>query len=462
MNVQRTETDVLIIGGGPAGALLGYLLARQGRRVIVAEKEHGLERFASIPGLGEGTAGALAWNGAGTMRLLAAARGGLGPAGEVATHGTGPGKLARDPRGETIAARSVRTLLQLGFGPALERHGYLPLTGLSLREAGRRIVSVDYRRFPIRALPIDIPQPALIATFFQQATTYRGFTLLTGTRFTALCERGGQVVGARLERPGGGVVEVSAKLVVGADGRFSAVRAASGLRASIAAAERSFVWLKTKRPRGWGYEAQLVVDGGEHLLILPSFPDHLRIAFSLPTGGLEALHASGLASFRARLAALDSRLAPLLEAHVTSWDDTVYDETFTAELGDWARDGLVLIGDASHTASPLLAQGVNLALQDAVFLAPVIGAFFEGGAEGVLPKRALDAFVSKRRAHKQMITRFQRAQERSLCEDTPLGRLLRRARLRVLDLFPLKYRVLDRVLNAPHECDPELGHAAVL
>ncbi|MET0342452.1 MAG: FAD-dependent monooxygenase [Polyangiales bacterium] len=458
MNVQRTETDVLIIGGGPAGALLGYLLARQGRRVMVAEKEHDLERFATEPGVGDDASRALAWNGASNVRLLDAARGGPRPVPSSAARRG----LERDWRGETIAARSVRTLLQLGFGPALERHGYLPLTGLSLREAGRSIVSVDYRRFAIRALPIDIPQPALIATFFQQATTYRDFTLLAGTRFVALCERNGQVVGARLERPSGRPLEVRAKLVVGADGRFSEVRAASGLRASIAAAERSFLWFKVKRPRGWGYEAQLVVDGREHLLIHPTFPDHLRIGFSLPTGGLDALHAEGLARFRARVASLDSRLAPLLDAHIGGWDDTAYDEIFTAELVDWARDGLVLIGDASHTASPLLGQGVNLALQDAVFLAPVVSAFFEGGAAGVLPKRALDPFVGKRRAHKQMITRFQRAQERTLRDDTPLGRLLRRARLRVLDLFPLKYRVLDRVLNAPHECDPELGHAAVL
>ena len=409
MDVRRAETEVLIIGGGPAGALLGYLLARQGRRVLLAEKERSFDR---------------------------------------------------DRRGETVAARSVRTLLQLGFGPALERHGYLPLTGLSLRESGRSIVSVDYRRFAIKALPIDIPQPALIATFFQQATTYRNFVLHAGARFVSLRERDGQVVGATIEPTHGPRVEVSAQLVVGADGRFSDVRTASGLPASIAGAERGFFWFELPRPEGWGYDAQLVVNGAEHLVILPTFPDHLRIGYSVATAQVDALHRAGVAPFREAVAAVDPRLGPLLSAHLHHLLDTSFTEIFTAELRQWARDGLVLIGDASHTTTPLLGQGVNFAIQDAVLLAPVIAEFFERGAQGVLPKEALDAFVEKRRAHKQMVTRFQRVQERSLAEHRPLGTLLRRARLRALDLWPLKYHLLDRVLNAPHELDPELGQAA--
>src|SRR3954467_5691250 len=109
-----TETDVLIVGGGPAGALLGTLLARRGIRVLVAERQTSFER---------------------------------------------------EFRGETLAAPSAVSLRRLGFGPALEAHGYLETNSVTMRMEGRKCLYVDYRRFSIGALPIDIPQPSLIGIF---------------------------------------------------------------------------------------------------------------------------------------------------------------------------------------------------------------------------------------------------------------------------------------------------------
>jgi 2-polyprenyl-6-methoxyphenol hydroxylase-like FAD-dependent oxidoreductase len=403
MSTNNTiTTDVLIVGGGPGGALLGNLLARRGVRVTLAEKEM---------------------------------------------------EMARSFRGETIAARSVLTLNQLGFGPALKQHGYLELSGIALWENGRRIVHADYRRFPIDAVPIDLPQPALLGAFLDGARAFPNFTLAAGAAFTGLIEDDAGVVrGATLKHKDGKLTQVSARLVVGADGRFSKVRKASALPVTVTPMERDFLWFKVPRPADWGHDSQLVVHKDKHLVILPTFPDLLRIGYNLPKHGFTEIRKRGFEAFIAGIIELDPRLAPMLKTHVRSWDDTSFLEIFTAEMDRWARDGLVLIGDAAHTATPILGQGVNLAIQDAVFLAPVVAASLADHPAGeVVTAAELAGFVAQRRAHKAMVTRFQRLQETSLAQHTPMKTWIRRARLKALDLFPLKYRLLDKAMNAPHD-----------
>lgn len=398
-----TETDVLIVGGGPAGALLGCLLARRGIGVLVAEKNN---------------------------------------------------QLDRDFRGETLAAPSAVTLRKLGFGPALEKHGYLETTAVAMRMEGRKVFSVDYGRFDIGTLPIDIPQPALIGIFIDAAADLPGFTYLYGTACTGLVEEDGVIRGAVLKQKDGSRTEVRARLVVGADGRFSKVRKEAGLAVRVHPMQRDFLSFKLPRPEGWGDSADLVVDCDKHLVVLPTFPDFLRIGHNLPKRGLGELRKGGFDAFRDGIAAIDPRLRPLLDEHLRSWDDTSFLEIFTAEMDQWARDGLVLIGDASHTCTPILGQGVNLAIQDTVCVAPVIARALEcTPADGAVPAAEFEEFVATRRKHKNQVTRFQRLQERALAQRRPLKVMLRRMRFRTLDRLPAKYALFGRVINAPHPID---------
>ncbi|MFE9422261.1 FAD-dependent monooxygenase [Kitasatospora sp. NPDC006697] len=397
-------TDVLIVGGGPAGALLGCLLARRGIEVLVVEKQQGLER---------------------------------------------------DFRGETLAAPSAVTLRRLGFGPALTEHGYLETTSVTMRMEGRQVLRVDYDKFPVGVLPIDIPQPALIGIFNDAAAELPGYTYLSGTAFNSLIEEGGQVRGAVLKLADGSRAEVRCRLLVGADGRFSKVRKSAGISADVQPMQRDFLSFKLPRPADWGNGAELVVSRDKHLVVLPTFPDFLRVGTNLPKRGLGDLRKEGFGAFRDSLAAIDPRLAPLLKEHLLSWDDTSFLEIFTAEVAQWSRDGLVLIGDASHTCTPILGQGVNLAIQDAVCLVPVIAAALAApGQDGVVPAAAFAEFTASRRKHKAFVTRFQRLQESALAQRTPLRTALRRLRYRTLNSLPAKYRIFDKVINAPHPIDP--------
>ncbi len=400
------ETDVLVVGSGPGGALMANLLARRGVNVLLAEKGTDIER---------------------------------------------------NFRGETIAARSVLTLRELGFGDSLAQHGFVELEGISFWEKGRSIMSMDYRKFPIDALPIDIPQPAMIGAFNQASSAYKHFKLLMGYQFTTLIEEAGKVKGAWLEGADGKVLEVRARLVIAADGRFSAVRKASSLKAKITPMERDFVWFKLPRPVGWAHESQLVVKKDRHLVILPTFPDLLRIGYNLPKKGFGEARKQGIASFRESICDLDPRLTTLVNEHIKTWNDTSFLEIFTAEVDQWSRDGLLLIGDASHTATPILGQGVNLALQDTIYFAPVIAAALKNSTGPILAS-ALEPTAQIRRKHKAMVTHFQRLQEANLAKHSAFGTMMRRARLRLLNMNPGKYRMLDKVLNAPHNMPVEALH----
>lgn len=391
------KTEVLIVGGGPAGSLLGCMLARRGIEVVLAERQATVERTF---------------------------------------------------RGETLVSAAITALRALGFGPALEEHGYLEVQGMRMSLEGSHVMDVDYERMKTKARYVDMPQPGLLRIINESASQEPTFTYLAGAAMTDLVEEDGEVVGATFKMPDGSHTTIRSRLVIGADGRFSKVRKVSGLEATITPMDRDVLWFKVPRPADWGGWAEFVVDRDRHVIAMPSFPNWLRVAHNLPKHGLGELRHAGLDSFKEGVARLIPRLGPLMDEHLETWNDTSYLEIFTAHLDSWARDGLVLVGDASHTCTPILGQGVNLSIQDAVLITPLISAALrrEPGTKP-LPASVFTEWVAGRRKHKSRVTRFQTSQENSLAVHTPLGLAARQAKFRLFGVLPQRYWVMSKVLG---------------
>lgn len=391
---QVLDKQVCIVGGGPAGALLGLLLAKQGIEVLVIEK-----------------------------RLT----------------------FKREFRGETIAAGSVAILEELGLLQTLKQSGYVKVNCVEMFEGEKLLFKADFEQFKHKQkFGIDMPQPVVLNTIIDQALQYPSFQIMMGATCTDLLEQNGQVLGVMCKR-GDDLFEVHSQLIVGADGRYGQVRNMAGLEATVQTFERDVIWLKLPRPENWSRSSIIKVNKSNHLVILPAFPDLLRVGVYIPKGGYLKIREQGMEVFRDMVNAVEPAFKEVMEEQVTSWNDLVMLDIFTANAHQWSRDGLILIGDAAHTLSPILGQGVNIAMQDAVELAPHIVSYLQKNAREPMPKEALSTFEKKRKKTVAFVQNFQEQQEKTLAAETPFETFLRRVKMRTLHRLPWKMKVMSKL-----------------
>ncbi|MBW5484592.1 FAD-dependent monooxygenase, partial [Streptomyces bambusae] len=350
------DADVCVVGAGPGGLALALMLLRSGMRVALAEKSTALRR---------------------------------------------------EFHGEILQPGGQRILDELGvLGPARAR-GACVLERFQVRERGRALLDVDYRRLggPYDHL-LALPQPHLLAELVSACRRLPGFTFLEGHRITALVERrpGGPYGGAVLRGPGGRAVTVRAPVVVGADGRFSKTRALAGIGAGRSESfAQDVVWFSLHAPGRASGAVRVHRAGGSAVLVHDAYPDRLRIGWALPHGGWSAAAARGIDVIRDELAGVLPDVADLLREQLTSVARLSLLDVFAAHATEWVREGLVLIGDAAHTHGPIGAQGINLALQDAAVLHPLL-------VRG-LPAAA---YASERAAVARRVHRMQVVQARAM------------------------------------------------
>ena len=407
MAAERISVRCCIVGGGPAGMMLGYLLARAGVQVLVLEKH---------------------------------------------------ADFLRDFRGDTIHPSTLEVMFELGL---LEKFLQLPqqkVYELAAQVGEMRVTIADFRHLPTHCRFIALmPQWDFLNFLAEQAARFPNFALTMEAEVTRLVQESGRVMGVHANTPQG-TMEVRADLVVGADGRTSIVREQAGLKVEDLGAPMDVLWFRLTRSPDDPVATMGRFDAGR-IFIMINRGEYWQCGYVIPKGRFEQMRRQGFETFReeiARLALLPSDRIRKLR----TWDDVKLLTVRVDRLSEWHRPGLLCIGDAAHAMSPVGGVGINLAIQDAVAAGNTL---FEPLREGEVTSDPLRR-IQKRRELPTRVTQWlqvmvqRRIIARVLSETKPLQPPLA---ARLLARFPFLRRIPARIVGLgvrPEHVDPDVVH----
>jgi 2-polyprenyl-6-methoxyphenol hydroxylase-like FAD-dependent oxidoreductase len=363
---------VAIAGGGPAGMMLGLLLARAGIETLVLEKH---------------------------------------------------ADFLRDFRGDTLHPSTLEVLGELGLLEELLRLPHDRVAEIAAQFGDTPLKIADFRHLPVRCGFIAMmPQWDFLNFLAQQASRYPRFKLRMRAEVTGLVQRDSRVVGVRV-----GNDEILSDLVIGADGRHSAVRAQAGLEVENRGAPIDVLWFRLSRKPTDPENSMGRFDPGAALVLI-NRRDYWQCGYVIPKGAADQERAAGLSAFRDRLVRLLPWMADRV-AELAQWDQIKLLTVQIDCLKQWWRPGLLCIGDAAHAMSPVGGVGINIAIQDAVAAGNLLGGgdFSPSNLRRIQRRRKWPARATQRlqiAAQDRIITRV--LQSRTPLE-VPLGfRLLAR------------------------------------
>ena len=331
---ETASTRCCIAGGGPAGMMLGLLLARAGVDVMVLEKH---------------------------------------------------ADFLRDFRGDTIHPSTLEVLHELGLLDELLKLPHQKAPQLNGSFGGLALTIADFSHLPVRCPYIAfMPQWDFLNFLARHASRYPAFKLRMQAEVAGLIEEDGRVVGLTATTPEG-PLEVRADLVVGADGRSSIVRTKAGLQVDEIGAPMDVLWFGLSRKSGDPEATMGRFDIGR-IFIMLNRGAYWQCGFVIPKGSVEQVREQGLAAFRDSVA----RVAPFVTDRVGELQDWNAIKLLTVKvdrLTQWYRPGLLCIGDAAHAMSPVGGVGINLAIQDAVAAANLLAASLRDGSVSTVDLR---------------------------------------------------------------------------
>jgi 2-polyprenyl-6-methoxyphenol hydroxylase-like FAD-dependent oxidoreductase len=318
-----------IIGGGPAGMMLGFLLARSGLTVTVLEKHQ---------------------------------------------------DFFRDFRGDTIHPSTLQLLDELGLYEKFLQLPHSEVAGLSVTVGGQSFRIGDFSHLPTRAKFIALmPQWDFLNFLAEEAKQFPNFTLRMEWEATGLLTRDGAVTGVRVQTPEG-PQEIAADLTVGCDGRRATSCAAAQLRTIEEGVPIDVLWFRLARQPSDPENALGYANFGR-MIILINRNDYFQVGFLIAKGDYEKIRQRGLPQFHEEL----ERIVPFLTGRtgeIDSWEKIKLLTVQVNHLERWSLPGLLCIGDAAHAMSPVGGIGINIALQDAVASANMLTPHLLAGAVG--------------------------------------------------------------------------------
>jgi 2-polyprenyl-6-methoxyphenol hydroxylase-like FAD-dependent oxidoreductase len=316
---DRLTTRCCIAGGGPAGMMLGFLLARAGIEVVVLEKH---------------------------------------------------ADFFRDFRGDTIHPSTLEIMYELGVLDDFLKRPHQQLSVLTGKIGDDDVTLADFSHLPTHCKFIAfMPQWDFLDFLAERAKRYPGFQLRMQAEVTDLLIEKGVVVGVEAKTPQGELA-IRADLVVGADGRHSTVCKLAALEREDYGAPMDALWLRLSKLPSDSSQALGRIQAGK-LFVMLDRGDYWQCAYVIPKGGFEDLQRRGLPAFRQSIVELNPALADRV-GEITSWDEVKLLTVVVDRLKRWYRPGLLCIGDAAHAMSPVGGVGINLAVQDAVATANIL------------------------------------------------------------------------------------------
>jgi 2-polyprenyl-6-methoxyphenol hydroxylase-like FAD-dependent oxidoreductase len=326
MKTETVSTCTCIAGGGPAGMMLGLLLARAGVDVLVLEKH---------------------------------------------------ADFLRDFRGDTIHPSTLEVMHELGLLEDLLKLPHQEVPQLTAQVGDLSVTFADFTHLPTRCQFIALmPQWDFLNFLAERGARYPTFKLRMRAEVTALIEDAGRVVGVRATTSDG-VLEVHANLVVGADGRHSVIRAGAGFKIDEFGAPMDVLWFRLSRRSGDPKETMGRFDIGR-IFIMINRGEYWQCGFVIPKGSMKQVQERGLQAFRESVAQV-AQFAADRVGELREWEAVKLLTVRVDRLPQWYRTGLLCIGDAAHAMSPIGGVGINLAIQDAIAAANVLAVPLRAG-----------------------------------------------------------------------------------
>jgi 2-polyprenyl-6-methoxyphenol hydroxylase-like FAD-dependent oxidoreductase len=382
-----------IAGGGPAGMMLGYLLARAGVKVLVLEKH---------------------------------------------------ADFLRDFRGDTIHPSTLEVMGELGLLENFLRLPHQEVYELNAQVGQMQLTIADFRYLPTRCRFIALlPQWDFLNFLADQAAGYPSFDLMMEAEVSGIIEESSRVTGVQAKTPNG-VLEVRADLIVGADGRHSIVREKAGLKVKDFGAPIDVLWFRISRSPEDPVATMGRFDKGRIFITL-NRGEYWQCGYVIPKGQFEEMRQQEFEMFRAEII----KLAPYTRdraRELRGWDDVKLLTVRVDRLLEWFRPGLLCLGDAAHAMSPVGGVGINLAIQDAVAAANVL---FKPLREGQIAIDHLRGIQKRRELPTRVTQRLQvmvqrRIIARVLGESRPLKPPLA---VRLLAAVPWLRRIPARIVG---------------